>query len=196
MNRVTGIAIFILLALCVSYGQSITPNFLSEEFNFVAEFPEEPIKGSVEIETRFGSATGHRWAAESPEMTYEVSVTDFSTPRVEMNYKSLNSFYKVVCEDLIGVSGCSGYGHLLFTEEGMGYEYSRNGDVLFVRVFLIRQRMYIAKVSGRVSLENRPESKKKARRFLDTFLFVYMNPKTGKYDFGLPTSISQNIEPR
>lgn len=65
-----------------------------------------------------------------------------------------------------------------------------------VRMYLVRQRFYQVKVAMRNSLEKDAHTIENVKKFMDEFLFVYQKENEKKYSFGLPESISQNLDRR
>lgn len=125
------------------------------------------------------------------------SVDDFPEISVEMDYKPLNLFYDAVCSDFTSRYGakCDNYyTDILFGEYGRVEGRRTKEFSLDVRIYLVRQRLYQAKVAMRNSLEKDEQTIQNVTKFMDSFLFVHRKMNEKKYSFGLPKSLSQNLE--
>jgi hypothetical protein len=189
----------VLLTLIVGLGAQAQnrvdrPNVWSEELNFLAEFPDEPKETSAKLETRFGTAEGKSWKLERSDITFEISVLHFAEPPVEMKMKALQEFYRILCRDIIG-SPHGGYGDNFFGEEGMscanGIEKRQD---LYLRLFLIRNRLYLAKVISTVQKQNASARHAQATHFLESLHLANIDPVTKKLVYGMPKAFSQNLE--
>jgi len=201
MKKILLLVVFVLSTVCAAQAQRAEwPTIVSDEFHFIAFFPDRPTMSEGDVNTRFGKGYSRRWTLESPDVFYEVSVDDYPDLSVEVDYKSLNLFYDAVYSDFAGQYGgkcCgSGFTKVLFTEFGIEAG-SRTKDVFFnVQMYLIRQRLYQLKVVMRTSLEKDKQTREDVGKFMDEFVFVYRKENEKKYSYGLPESVSQNLERR
>jgi hypothetical protein len=200
MKKIILLFVFVLSAVYAAQAQlAESKSIVSNEFHFIAFFPDSPTRTEGDINTRFGKGYSRRWTLESPNIFYEVSVNDFPELSVKMDYKPLNLFYDTVCSDFASLYGakCDNY----HTTELFG-EYGKNAggrtkDVFaYVQMYLVRQRLYQLKVVMRTSLENDKQSLLEVSKFFDEFLFVHQKENEKKYTYGLPQSESQNLERR
>jgi hypothetical protein len=197
MKKIIILVVFVLSVVCVAQAQRAEyETVVSDEFHFIAFFPDRPTLTEGNINSRFGKGYSRRWTLELPDISYEVSVNDFPELSVDMDFKPLNLFYDEVCNELANQYGAK-FGHYsdnLFEEEGRAAgrrtkEYSVN-----VRMYLVRQRFYQVKVIMRNLLEKDKQTIENVKKFMDEFLFVYKKENEEKYSFGLPESASQNLE--
>lgn len=196
MRRFFALVLVTLIAGLAAQSQNrvVRPNVWSEELNFLAEFPEEPKKTSAELETRFGTAEGKSWKLERSDITFEISVLHFTEPPVEMKMKALQEFYRILCRDIIG-SPHGGYGDNFFGEEGMSCaNRSEKRKDLYLRLFLIRNRLYLAKVTSELPIQNADERHDEAKRFLDSLHLAHIDPATKKLVYGMAEGVL--AEPR
>lgn len=182
------------LAAGAIQGQRLTDKtVVSDEFNFIAVFPEPPIKSEGPIETRFGKAYSRRWTLQLTGVFYELSVDDFQDLTVERNHKALNAFYDSVCSDFASQYGarCDNYyGKELFGEVGK-HAGGRTKDLfVFVDMYLVNKRLYQLKHVMRTSMENDRQAARDLQDFQDKFVFVYRKANEEKYSYGLLPSIS------
>jgi hypothetical protein len=199
IKKIILLTIFVLSVVCAVHAQLAEPEtVVSDEFNFIAFFPDKPTRTEGDIHTRFGKGYSRRWTLELPNTFYEVSVEDFSDLSVEMDYKPLNLFYDEVCNDLAIKYGAkfSGYTDILFDEYGRNVGLSTKNISVNVRMYLARQRFYQVKVVMRNTLEKDEPTKENVKKFMEEFVFVYQKENEKKYSYGLPESASQNLERR
>lgn len=192
------LVVLILFAVCVVQAQRAEyKTIVSDEFNFIAFFPDRPTKTESEINTKFGKGYARRWTLETPDVFYEVSVTDLPELSIKTDYKSLNSFYDAVCSDFAIQYGakCDNYQtNELFGEYGK-YAGGRTKDLfVYVQMYLARQRLYQLRHVMRTSLENDRQGLLDGSKFFDEFVFVHRKANEKKYSYGLPESLSQDLE--
>lgn len=196
MKKIILLFVFVFCAVTVASSQSSEwKGVYSEEFHFLAYFPDEPTYTEIDAETRFGKIHSRRWTLESSGRIYEVSVNDFSNLTVEMNAKSLNSFYNAICEDSAaqyGVKCSSGFTSIMFDEYGRNAG-GRGKDVFFsAEMYLARQRLYMLKLVTPVVFERDREKLQEGSKFFEKFSFIHKNEKGLRY--GLPETASQNYK--
>ena len=199
MRKIILLAIFVISAVCAAHAQLAEhETVVSDEFHFIAFFPDKPTKTEGDINTRFGKGYSRRWTLELPDIFYEISVNDFPNLSVEMDYKPLNIFYDEVCSDLASKYGAKFgyYSDILFDEEGRAASRRTKNLSVSVRMYLARQRFYQVKVVMRNTLENDEQTKENVKKFMEEFVFVYQKENEKKYNYGLPESASQNLERR
>ena len=199
MRKITLLAIFVLSAVCAAHAQLAEyETVVSDEFHFIAFFPDKPTRTEGDINTRFGKGYSRRWTLELPDISYEVSVDDFPDLSVEMDYKPLNLFYDSICNDLANQYGAKFgyYTDILFDEYGRNAGLRTKDFSVTDRMYLLRQRLYQIKVVMRNSLEKDELTKENVKKFIDEFVFVYQKENENKYSNGLPESASQNLESR
>ncbi|MDQ6787104.1 MAG: hypothetical protein M3033_09885 [Acidobacteriota bacterium] len=197
MKKITLLVVFVLSAVCsVQAQRAESKTIVSDEFHFIAFFPNRPTQTEGDINTRFGKGYSRRWTLELPDISYEVSVDDFPELSVKMDYKPLNLFYAVICNDLASQYGAKFgyYSDTLFSEYGRNASRRTNELSVTARMFLVRQRFYQVKVVMRNSLEKDEQTLEDIKNFLDEFVFVYQKENEKKYTYGLPQSVSQNLE--
>jgi hypothetical protein len=207
MNRFLSPFGLVLLLAAAVYGQPQRDwkVIYSEEFNFIASFPDQPQQTAGDIETSFGKGVSKSWTLELPEIVYEIIVADFPNLSVEMEDKALMAFYKsacadfgvssgcrtAACADANGMVSCQGYySDEQFDVLGIAGRFSTSGDSGMFEMYLVKNRLYLAKVSTR-------ESRFKAawtdiKKFNDEFLFFHVGGTDRKPKWGLPDSKSQN----
>lgn len=200
MIKTTILVVFILFAVCAAQAQRAEyKTIFSDEFNFIVHFPDQPTYTEGNINTRFGKGYSRRWTLKSADAFYEVSVEDLPDLSVKMDYKSLNSFYDTACSDFASQydAKCNNYE----TDDLFG-EFGKNGGgrtknlFVYVQMYLVQQRLYQLKSVMRTSLENDKQSSLDVSKFFDGFAFVYRKENESKYSYGLPKSLSQNLERR
>ena len=199
IRKIILLAIFVLTAACAVHAQLAEhETVVSDEFHFIAFFPDKPTKTEGDINTRFGKGYSRRWTLELPDIFYEVSVDDFPDLSVEMDYKPLNLFYDSICKDLANQYGAKFgyYTDIFFDEYGRTASRRTKDFSVTVRMYLVRQRLYQVKVVMRNSLEKDEQTKENVKKFIDEFVFVYQKENEKKYSYGLPESVSQNLERR
>lgn len=191
------LVIFVLSAVFAAQAQQTEfKTVISDEFHFIAFFPNRPIYAEGDINTRFGKGYSRRWTLELPDISYEVSVDDFSALSVKMNTKSLNSFYDGVCNDLGNQYGAKFgyYTSVVFNEYGRIADGGTKEMSVNVGMYLVRQRLYQVKIVMRNSLEKDRQTLADVDKFLNEFLFVQKKADENKYTYGLPQSVSQYLE--
>ena len=199
MKNLTLIVLFILSVVCVAQAQfAESETIISDEFHFIAFFPNKPMQTEGDINTSFGKGHSRRWTLELPDISYEVSVNDFPDLAVEMDYKPLTLFYGAVCKDLINQYGgeVSGHTDIIFGEYGVAVSRLTKNHFLSVRMYLVRQRFYQVRVIMQNPLEKDEQTKENVKNFMEKFIFVYKKENEKKYSYGLPESVSQNLEHR
>lgn len=165
----------------------------SEEFHFIAFFPDEPKKYVEDIETSFGKASAHRWKLELPEVSYEILVAEFADQPAEMDDRSLTAFYKAACVQF-GITCDGGYGYEFFDEIGTGGGFRTKDETVSYLMYLARKRFYLAKTVAKASAEELTREDRK--EFIDRFGFVHEEPgekgrDMKKLKWGLPEHASQ-----
>ena len=163
----------------------------SDEYHFIASFPDQPKQKAGEIEMSFGKGTSKRWSLELPEIVYEVVVADFPNLSVAMEDRALMAFYKSACADIDGVSGCKGY----YSDEQFGvlgiaggFRNAESSGVF--AMYLVKNRLYLAKVTTRESRYK--EAYVDMKKFIDEFLFFHVDGTKEATLWGLPDPKSQN----
>jgi hypothetical protein len=193
MNRFLSPFGLVLLLAAAVYGQ---PQLewkvvYSEEFNFIASFPDQPQRTTGDIQMSFGKGTSKRWILESTEITYEVVVADFPNLSVPMEDRALMAFYRSACADIGEVSACKGYySYDQFDVLGLAGGFRGSGISGMFAMFLVRNRFYMAKVTTRESMYK--EAYVDMKKFIDEFLFFHVDGTDKKPKWGLPDSKSQN----
>lgn len=196
------LTILIVFVLCSVYGISAqhaeSNTIVSDKFHFIAFFPDQPTLAEGDINSRFGKGFSRRWTLELPNILYEVSVDDLPDISVEMDYKPLNLFYDEICNDLASKYGAKfGYSSdILFDEYGREAGRRTKDVSVSVRMYLVRQRLYQVKVVMRNTLEKDEQTKENVKKFMEEFVFVYQKENEKKHTYGLPESVSQNLESR
>ena len=198
MKKLTILVLFVLCGVCAAQAQLAEhKTIVSDEFNFIAFFPNKPTYTEGDINTRFGKGYLRRWTLETSGVFYEVSVTDLPNLFVKMDYKSLNSFYDQVCSDFTSQYGavCDNYGtNDMFGEFGK-YGGSRTKDLfVYVQMYLAQKRLYQLKQIMKTSLENDEQTASDSSKFWNEFVFIHRKESEKKYSYGLPKSLSQNSE--
>lgn len=199
MKRIILLLVFILSAVCVAQAQlAESETIVSDEFHFIAFFPDKPTRTEGDIKTILGKGHSRRWTLELPDVLYEVSVDDFPDLAVEMDYKPLNLFYDAVCNDLASKYGAEfgGYTDILFAEYGRSVSLRTKNISVNVQMYLTRQRLYQIKVVMPNTLEKDEQTKENVKKFMEEFVFAYQKPNEKKYSYGIPESASQNLERR
>ncbi len=191
----------VLFVLCGVYAAQAQlaedKTIVSDKFNFIAFFPDKPTFTEGNINTRFGKGYSRRWTLETPDVLYEVSVTDFSDLSVKMDYKSLNSFYYTICSEFASQYGAkcnNNYSIELFDEYGENIGGRTKELFVYDQIFLAHQRLYQLKHVMKTSLENDRQALLDAKKFFDDFVFIYQKENEQKYSYGLPKSLSQNLK--
>jgi len=172
---------------------------VSDEFHFMAVFPEKPTESNGELETRFGTGSSRLWVVQRPDISYEVSVTDFPDLSVSMDTKSLNKFYNSICLDIAaryGNPSCDGAAYIIENEEGRGMYFRKGSDeATRLYVWLAQKRLYQVSVSYKKNkFENDPVLWKQLNDFLDAFLLIKKSNEKDRYTVGLPPPASQNLK--
>ena len=185
------------MAVGSAFGQQPEPTtIMSDELHFIAFFPEKPkvIEGSAD--TTFGKARYRQWNLELPDSSYRVSVIDYSDLSIKMEGKPLNEFYDVLCDDLQREYGAKFGWHtdILFDELGRNAGVLTKNVSVTERMFLTRQRLYLVILVRKTSILKDEQSNADAKKFLDNFVFVKKEGNETNYSYGLPKSLSQNIE--
>ena len=200
MKKIIWLFAFVLCGVTAAYSQGADADWeavVSDEFHFIAYFPNEPTKTEGKIDTRFGKGYSRRWTLKLPDIFYEVSVDDYPDLTVEMNYKPLNLFYDTVCNDFAGQYGvkCDNYNTtVMFGEYGKNAG-GRGKDVFVtVEMYLARQRLYQLKIVMPTAFEHDRQKLEDIRKFLDDFVLVHKKENESKYTYGLPESLSQNYK--
>lgn len=199
MKKIIVLIVFVLSAVYVVQAQPTEWELVvSDEFHFIAVFPSQPKQSESIINTRFGKGYSQRWTLDLQDISYEISVDDFPDLSVEMDYKPLNLFYDHVFNDLANQCGAKfgDYIDILFGEYGRGGYLNSKEFYVSVRMYLVRQRLYQAKIVMRKSLETDKQVLENVKKFMDHFLFVHRKENEKKYSYGLPESVSQNLERR
>ena len=194
MYRLIPLFIFALIAGSVQAQKVPDKIVVSDELNFIAFFPEPPIKSESSIDTRFGKAYSRRWTLEVPAGFYEISVDDFQDLSVEKNDKSLNAFYDSVCSDFASQYGakCNNYwSKELFGEVGKHAGGRTKSSFVYVEMYLVNKRLYQLKTVLSTSIENDRQAMLEVQKFYDEFVFVYRKNNEEKFTYGIPPSISQ-----
>ena len=197
MRKITLLIVFVLFAVSAAQAQLAEHETVaSDEFHFIAFFPDKPTRTEGDINTRFGKGYSRHWTLELPDISYEVSVDDFPDLSVKMDYKPLDLFYDEICNDLASKYGAKfgWYYDILFDEEGRAASRRTKEFSVSVRMYLVRQRLYQVKAIMRNSLEKDEQTKENVKNFMDKFIFVYQKENEKKYSFGLPESASQNFK--
>jgi hypothetical protein len=199
MKKIILLLTFVFCAALVTHSQSAEwKSVFSEEFYFWAKFPDEPRYTENDVDTRFGKSHSRRWTLETAEgIFYEVSVDDFSDLFVEMNYKSLKSFYDLVFADFAAQYSvkCDNYHTLdMFGEYGK-HAGGRGRDVFVsTEMYLARKRLYMLKLVMPTVFERDRQKLLDARKFFDDFVFIHKKEHEKSYRYGLPESASQNYK--
>jgi hypothetical protein len=198
MRKITMLVLFVLCGVYAAQAQlAEDKTIVSDEFNFIAFFPDKPTITEGDINTRFGKGYSRRWTLETSGVFYEVSVTDIPELSVKMDFKSLTSFYDAVCSDFASQYGtvCDNYGtNEMFGEFGK-YGGSRTEDLfVYVQMYLAQKRLYQLKKITRTSLENDKQTQSDGSKFWEDFVFVHRKENEKKFTYGLPKSLSQNYE--
>ncbi|MEO8074327.1 MAG: hypothetical protein ABI686_13895, partial [Acidobacteriota bacterium] len=194
MRKIIMLIVFVLFAVCAVQAQlAEDKTIVSDEFNFIAFFPDKPTYNEGDINTRFGKGYSRRWTLETPDVFYEVSVTDFPDLSVKMDSKSLNSFYDVVCSDFVSQYGtlCDNHGtNELFGEFGKDSGSRTKNLFVCVQMYLAQKRLYQLKHIMRTSLENDKQALSNLDKFWNEFVFVHRKENEKKFTYGLPKSLS------
>lgn len=195
--------VFVLLGVYAAHSQDAEEKtIVSDEFHFAASFPAPPTQSRNEISTKFGKGFATRWTLELKDISYEVLVADFPYLSVKMDYKPLNLFYDTICNDLSEQYGAKFGYHtdVLFDEYGRAAGRIAKEKSVNVRMYLVRQRLYLVSIIMSNSLLNKggsiidEQTKLDFINFLDGFIFIYKKENEKKYSFGLPQTASQNLK--
>ena len=150
MKKFISVVLFVLFAIFATYAQRAeSETIVSDQFYFIAFFPDKPMQSEGDINTRFGKGYSRCWTLELPDILYEVSVDDLPELSVEMNYKPLNLFYDEICNDLASKYGAKFgyYTDISFDEYGRAAGRRTKDVSVNVRMYLARQRLYQVKVT-------------------------------------------------
>jgi hypothetical protein len=197
MKKVILLFLLILFANHASYSQKTPENVVySGDFHFLVSFPDRPTQSQSNFNTKFGIGNAKRWKLELNKSVYEVSAVDFPTLSVEMDYKSLNSFYDGICNDLAIQYGAEFgyYTTVMFGEYGRSAGRITNNKSIDLAMYLVRQRLYLITVITDKSMLNDEQTRLDSSKFLDEFVFIYKKEDEKKLTYGLPQSESQNLQ--
>lgn len=198
MKKIILLVVLVLSAVYAAQAQRAEfETIFSDEFHFIAFFPDRPTLTEGDINTRFGKGYSRRWTLESPGNFYEVSVDDFPDLSVKMDYKSLNSFYDTVCSDFASqyCAKCDNYHTTEFFGEYGKHAGGRTKDLfVYVEMYLVRQRLYQLKHIMRTSLENDRQALLDVSKFFNEFVLIHRKENEKEYSYGLPQSLSQKRE--
>ncbi len=198
MKKVILLFLLILFANHASYSQKTPENVVySEDFHFLVSFPDRPTQSQSDFNTKFGIGNAKRWKLELNKSVYEVSVVDFPTLSVKMDYKSLNSFYDGICNDLAiqyGAEFVGSYTTVMFGEYGRSAGRTTKDKSIDLAMYLVRQRLYLITVITDKSMLNDEQTRLDSSKFLDGFVFIYKKETEKKLTFGLPKPESQNLK--
>ncbi len=171
----------------------------SDEYNFMAYFPEIPTFTEGDVNTIYGKGYSRNWKLELPDIVYELSVSDFPNLSIETDRRSLNTFYKTICNDFASQNNadCGTYNSVAFFGE-KGFEGGGRSKEFFVNthVYLINNRLYQLKVISLVSLNKDSKTINDISNFLNDFIFIYKSKDEKKYCYGLPQTNSQSSKPK
>lgn len=193
MKRLT----FFALLLLFSFGEAVAQEqgwkiVYSDKFHFTASFPGEPKQNTADLETAFGRANTTRWVLDVPGASYEISVGDMADLRIKMESKELASYYRQACSAMGGdTNSCfNANNDERFDELGTSGGFKIPGGRIEFVMFLVRNRLFVARVKTHGSIDR--QTGKDIAKFLDEFLFIFVDGTEGKFKWGLPKGEGQD----
>ena len=194
MNRYAPLLGLVLLLSVAISGQSQQSDWKvihSDEFHFIASFPDQPKQTAGDIEMNFGKGAAKRWTLELPDIVYGVVVAEFPNLSVAMEDRALMAFYKSTCAEIGLGNGCRGYySDELFGVLGIAGVFRNSVKLGRFAMYLVKTRLYLAKVITRESKYK--EAHNDMKKFMDEFLFFHTEENEKGFKWGLPKYESQD----